>query len=102
MARYLETAARYEDLPLQLLQFVPPEHHDEAVCIIARLVNAGVVSVPRSAQSTVRLNIVNRVCQKIPVKCGLEERAIDPTNPERGTYKALTTKFSGVPHGTVG
>lgn len=94
MARYLETAARYNQLPVELLALIPEEHKDKGAELIARLVNAGMLGNPRPSQSTVRLNYVSAVCKHIPVICGLEERRVDtddPTNTK--TYKALTVRL---------
>ena len=95
MARYLETAARYNQLPVELLALVPPEHKAKAAELIARLVNAGMVGNPRPAQGTVRLNYVSAVCKHIPVKCGLQERRVNPNDPtDTRTYNALTVEVT--------
>lgn len=86
MARYLETAKRYNNLPVEILELIPEEKHEQAKPLIARLINAGFLGNPRAANGTIRLNYVNAMCSKIDVKCGLEER-----ESENGrTYKALT------------
>lgn len=92
MARYLEKAERYSKIPVELLEMVSEENRPKAADLIARLVNAGIVCCPRGVQGTVRINIVKEVCKHIPIRCNLEERMIDPENPERGTYKALVTQ----------
>lgn len=92
MARYLDIAKRYQNLPVRLLELVPSEHKEEAAEIAARLVNAGMVGCPRPAQGTVRLNYVSAVCKNLPIVCSLEERKINPDDPTSETYKALVVK----------
>lgn len=87
MSRYLQKAAGYNNLPKELMELIKPEYEFEAAEIIARLVNAGVVCVPRSCQSTVRLNIVREICKDLPISCKLEERSFDDNSGR--TYKAL-------------
>ena len=89
MPRYMETAKRYEDLPQELLDLIPEEHHEVAYDKIARLVNAGMVGNPRPAQGTVRLNYVKAVCRHLPLRIWLEEREIKGSDR---TYKALCTE----------
>lgn len=89
MARYLQTAARYSNLPAELMALVPVENHEKAAELIARLVNAGMVGNPRPPQSTVRINYVRAVCKDLPIICDLEERDKDYGD---GTYKALVVR----------
>ena len=89
MSRYIETANRYSTLPGELLKLVPDEHKIEVALLLPRLVNAGVTSVPRACQSTVRLNIVREICKHIPVVCSLEERTTEDGNH---VYKALVVR----------
>lgn len=90
MARYLQTAKRYENLPGQLLDLVPDGDKQQAAEMIARLVNAGMVGCPRPPQSTVRLNYVRAVCKDLPVRLDLVDRRVNPDNPDdTRTYKAL-------------
>lgn len=96
MARYLETAARYDQIPVELLALIPPEHHATALDKMARLVNAGVLCNPRPANGTVRLRAVEAVMKHVPVAVGLVERDVNPDDPtDTRTYKALTTRFTG-------
>jgi len=67
---YLDKAKKGQDVALALLQLVPEEHRPAAAALIAQVVNAGVRSAPR-VQHTVRRNIVETVCKKLPVKIGM-------------------------------
>lgn len=96
MARYLETAARYNQIPVELLAMLPAEHKQKGAELIARLVNAGVLGNPRPANGTVRLNYVTAVCKHLPIRCSLEERKVNPDDPSCDkTYKALVVKPKG-------
>lgn len=86
MSFYLQKADRYINLACDLYAILPEDKKEEGAELIARLVNAGVVCVPRACQSTVRLNIVNRITTNLPIDCSLKE----VTNEETGkSYKAL-------------
>ena len=88
MAKYLEIAKQYDDLPPELLELVPDEHKERAAEIIARLVNAGFRGNPRAANGTIRLNYIRAMCRKIPVRCDLVE-----VEKENGySFKALTVE----------
>ena len=90
MARYLQTAKRYQQLPTELLQLVPEEDRPRAAELIARLVNAGMVGAPRGVQSTVRLNYVSEVCKDLPIRCSLETKEVNPDDlSDHRTYNAL-------------
>jgi hypothetical protein len=93
MARYLETAKRYDNLPVELLALIPPEHKATGAEMIARLVNAGILGNPRACNGTIRLNYVSAVCKHLPIRCSLEEREVKPDDPtDTRTYKALVVK----------
>jgi len=90
MAFYKQKAQRYVSLADRLYAMLPDDKKQEGAEVIARLVNAGVVCVPRPAQSTVRLNIVKEVTTNLPINCSIEERKTD--NDPTKTYKALVVK----------
>jgi hypothetical protein len=86
MARYIQTAMQGQEEADRLFALLPEEHREEGAKLIARMVNWGVRCCPRSAQATVRLNIVATVCKNLPIRCSMEKRDRDDG---QGQYNAL-------------
>ena len=90
MARYLQTAQRYQSCADEMYALLPPEHRERGAELIARLVNAGMVGCPRPPQTTVRLNYIKEVCKSLPIRGTMETRKVNPDSAtDDRTYNAL-------------
>ncbi len=92
MPRYMETAAKANEVAKKLISMVAEGAQPQAAEMIAQLVNLGIRCAPRAVQSTVRKNAVERAVRGLPVEITMEQRT-DPQS--RKTYNALITKPKG-------
>lgn len=92
MPRYMETAAKANEVAKQVLALIPDDTKPHVAALLAQLVNLGVRCSPRGVQHTVRFNAVRAAMRGLPVKIGMKE-----VQGKFGKFNALTTEPVGVP-----
>ena len=73
MARYLETAAKANEVAQELFNLLPECSKAHGVILMAKLVNLGFRCNPRAAHSTIRENTVRGAMRGLPISVRIEK-----------------------------